>query len=501
MKRYLLFDLDGTLTDPKLGITTCVQYALEDLGIHEPDLDKLECFIGPPLTDSFKEFYGFDEEQTKRAVAKYRERFSTVGLYENEIYRGIPKLLSDMRKCHMKMAIASSKPTVFVEKILEHFKIRQYFDVVVGSELDGTRSQKDLVVQEALNQLFKGKRVEKDQIFMIGDRKFDVEGAKAMGIESIGVAYGYGGVEELMEAHADYVVRSVEELRRFLLRGFDDGPKGETMWQKLWVVLYPYLLFQLLRILTGYVAYNLLYQASASLPASWFIKGDAGEITGFHGNITTIVSALGFVVGCFAIFRTAKWIIRKSAGDMYFTHMKWEPPKNYIFSSVATIGAVIGLNLLFSLTGFASQSETYTAVANQQYAANFFVGLLCYGLITPVMEEMLFRGVIYGFIRRFFNAKWALFGSALFFSMYHMNSVQGLYALLMGLLIGYLYEYFGEFKMPVLVHILSNILAFGLTYAGIMKWPGTVQMVICVISLVAAGVSLFLLARQKKVLW
>lgn len=226
-KQYLLFDLDGTLTDPKMGITRCVQHALQSFGIEEENLDKLEPFIGPPLLDSFKEFYGFDDDKAKLAIEKYRERFQSVGLFENEVYPGIPKMLKKLKTRGMHLAIASSKPTVFVERILSHFRIRRYFDVVVGSELDGTRATKAEVVEEALRQLFEDTPVQKDQVYMIGDRKFDVEGAKAFDIESVGVAYGYGSIEELTKAHADYVVKTVEELEQFLLRGygeFDNNP-------------------------------------------------------------------------------------------------------------------------------------------------------------------------------------------------------------------------------------------------------------------------------------
>lgn len=217
-KKYLLFDLDGTLTDPKVGICTCVQYALAFFGIQEPDLDKLEPFIGPPLKDSFMMFYHMSDSEAETAVAKYRERFRDVGLFENEIYAGVPELLRALRERGMELAVASSKPTVFVERILEHFGISGYFSVVVGSELDGTRVNKDEIVAEALNRLFAGKTLEKNRVYMIGDRKFDVEGAKALGVESVGVTYGYGGMEELVAAGADHIVQSVSELHAFLTR-------------------------------------------------------------------------------------------------------------------------------------------------------------------------------------------------------------------------------------------------------------------------------------------
>ena len=243
MYEYILFDLDGTLTDSKPGITTCVQYALHRMGIEEPDLDKLERFIGPPLMDSFHDFYGFSEEQGKQATAYYRERYSVTGLFENEVYPGIDRLLADLKAMGKKLAVASSKPQVYVERILEHFGLLTYFDVVVGSDLNGTRTKKEEVVEEALRQLLPGQLFQKimdtkresgeaeglekagitssarkyDAIAMVGDRRFDMVGANAYHIAGIGVAYGYAVPGELEEAGAGVVAETVEELGKILL--------------------------------------------------------------------------------------------------------------------------------------------------------------------------------------------------------------------------------------------------------------------------------------------
>lgn len=225
--QYLLFDLDGTLTDPKLGITGCVQYALHKLGIEEPDLDKLEPFIGPPLADSFQEFYGFGAEKSAEAIVYYRERFSTVGLFENEIYPGVDEMLAHLKRAGKTLALASSKPTVFVKKILQHFGIEPYFDVIVGSELDGTRARKEEVIEEALRQLrqiavcdqkeeFLSDKEDNDGIVMIGDRKFDIQGAKLFNLVSVGVTFGYALPGELEAAGADYIVESVAALEELL---------------------------------------------------------------------------------------------------------------------------------------------------------------------------------------------------------------------------------------------------------------------------------------------
>lgn len=215
MFHYILFDLDGTLTDPGLGITSSVQYALRALGIEEPSLDRLEPFIGPPLSDSFREFYGLDEKQIDTAVAKYRERFRDRGIYENEIYPGIAQMLAQLKADGKSLSIASSKPTEFVERILDYFEIRAYFDHIVGSNMDGTRGRKEEVVEEALRRMALPGMTpaqKKAVVAMVGDRRFDIEGAKEHGLTSVGVSFGYAPEGELEQAGADFIVDTVEEL-------------------------------------------------------------------------------------------------------------------------------------------------------------------------------------------------------------------------------------------------------------------------------------------------
>lgn len=215
MFQYALFDLDGTLTDPKEGITKCVQFALAQQGIREADLNKLTPFIGPPLVDSFMEYYGLSREQALLATEDYRKRFSPIGIFENKVYPGIPQMLEKLKAAGMKLAVASSKPEAFVERILEHFSLRSYFDVVVGSNMDGTRVDKEEVVEEALRRL--GENVCHENCAMVGDRKFDVAGAKEHGLTAVAVAYGYALKGELQAAQPDFIARTVRELEAFLL--------------------------------------------------------------------------------------------------------------------------------------------------------------------------------------------------------------------------------------------------------------------------------------------
>lgn len=501
MKKYLLFDLDGTLTDPKVGITTCVQYALQSFGIEEPDLDKLEPFIGPPLKESFMNFYGMSEEQAESAVAKYRERFEDTGMFENEVYAGIPQMLHTLQSKGLFLAVASSKPTVYVERILEHFNIRKYFKVVVGSELDGTRVNKDEVVQEALRQLFGEQPVKKEEVYMIGDRKFDVEGAKAMNVDSVAVTYGYGSMEELKAAKADFIVQSVEELQSFLLRGTDEKERQKvTGFQRIWIMLYAFMMFMLVRNVVEYGMVMLISTVADTLPGllpEFLVREEAGT-TILTGNTMTIISALGFIGGIIPNRSTARILLNRTAEDMKLSHLKKQPPKNYLLLGVAAAGAVIGLNLFFELSGWTNESAAYQFVLENQYAAHFLVGIVCFGIVSPIAEEILFRGIIYNYLKSFATLRMAVILSSFFFGMYHMNTIQGTYGFIMSILIVYAYEYFGDFKVAVIVHCISNIMSYCLFYtsmavSGFICWP------VCIVSLAAAGICLLQLKKQKSV--
>ncbi len=209
MKKALLFDLDGTLTDPGEGITKSVQYALEKMGCPEPDRDKLRAFIGPPLLEQFMAYRGFTQEEAAQAVAYYRERFAPIGIFENKIYPGIPELLADLQEQGFRLAVASSKPEKFVVQILEHFGLSSYFEETVGATMDQRRTAKADVIEEALGRL---RLAGRKQALMIGDRAHDVFGARAMGLDCVGVSYGYGSTTELEATGAAAIAASPEEL-------------------------------------------------------------------------------------------------------------------------------------------------------------------------------------------------------------------------------------------------------------------------------------------------
>lgn len=218
MKNIFLFDLDGTLTDPGTGITNSVAYALDKYGIEVSDRSVLYPFIGPPLRESFMKFYDFSEEKAEEAVWKYREYFSERGLFENEVYPGIPKMLEALKDKGARLFVATSKPTGYSRQILEHFNLLDYFEDIQGSTMDGSREKKADVIAYLLemNQIS-----EKADVVMIGDRKQDIDGASANGLTSVGVLYGYGDRRELEDAMADHIAGDVVELGKLLQRMCD----------------------------------------------------------------------------------------------------------------------------------------------------------------------------------------------------------------------------------------------------------------------------------------
>ena len=218
MYRYVLFDLDGTLTDSREGICKSVQYALVKVGRPAPELKELECFIGPPLKTSFRDFYNIVGEEADRAVAFYRERYSDVGKYENMPYEGIADMLQAVRAAGYILAVASSKPELYVEDILKHFDLYDYFHHVVGSDMEGKRGEKEDVIEEVFRRMDLDETKRKELAIMVGDRHFDINGAKHFGLDSVGVTYGFAKDNELTEAGATYVVDTVKELQELLLR-------------------------------------------------------------------------------------------------------------------------------------------------------------------------------------------------------------------------------------------------------------------------------------------
>lgn len=209
---HLFWDLDGTLTDSAPGIINCVRYALESFGINETDDSRLLLFVGPPLVESFMNFYGFSEEKARKAMARYRERFGTVGIFENSVYEDIPRVLKALKESGKKLYIATAKPEIYMFRIIKHFNLEQYFEFSGGSDLEETRSHKDQVIDFVVKSQHLEEELKAGKILMIGDRKHDIEGAHKNGMKCCAVNWGYGSAEEFKAYGADIVIDKPSDL-------------------------------------------------------------------------------------------------------------------------------------------------------------------------------------------------------------------------------------------------------------------------------------------------
>lgn len=217
---HILFDLDGTLTDPFDGITKCISHALSKLGRTPPPQSRLKWCIGPPLADSFRQLLDSREQQIiSEAVDLYRQRFARIGLYENRVYPGIAESLERLNSMNHQLYVATSKPTPYAQRIIDHFNLRHYFTAIYGSELDGTNSNKG----ELLKLILDSERINPDRAVMIGDRKHDIIGAQRNTVRCLGVLWGYGTKEELELAGADGLIPGTEELVTSCLNNSSDG--------------------------------------------------------------------------------------------------------------------------------------------------------------------------------------------------------------------------------------------------------------------------------------
>jgi len=206
---FILMDLDGTITNTKEGIINSVLYVLQSRNILIDDLDSLTRHIGPPLREVFMECYGFSREEAEAATAEYRKYYAEKGIYQTELYDGMENLLTKLKQAGKYLIVATSKPEDFAVKILERFHLDHYFDDICGATFDRSRTDKEAVIRYALE---KNAITDFDKVVMVGDRKYDILGAKAVGIASIGVLYGFGSKEELEKVGADYIAATVEEV-------------------------------------------------------------------------------------------------------------------------------------------------------------------------------------------------------------------------------------------------------------------------------------------------
>lgn len=494
MSQVILFDLDGTLTESGEGIINCVQYALEKLGKKEEHPENLQCFIGPPLKEQFMKYAGLSEEEGEKAVVYYRERYTTTGIFENRLYPKIPELLELLKINNKILAVASSKPEVYVKQILEHFQIADYFTAIVGSELDGRRTEKAEVIEEALRRMHLEE--ERDKVLMVGDRSHDVQGAISCGLQCIGVAYGYGSREELEKAGAVYIADSVEDLgilaspndeettenvesvrniipdrekvkkyeipeTRKLEKEEKEMPESAKKKEKfrystagqIWRLIYPFL-----------IHYGATLLATIALYLVYLIQAGGLQETASAGqrliNSTLYVTLIGDLTAAIILylFYRKDQMHRKEGFSGTGKAFVWAPP--VIWFSVIILAIATGqfLNDLINGLHLNDLFTGYSEVSEQAFSGQP-VGLmiLVVGIIGPICEELMFRGIVFHRLKDWVKPQAAIIISALLFGIYHGNVVQFFYATCMGVMLAIIYDKTGTLWISIVAHIAANL--------------------------------------------
>ncbi len=540
--KVILFDLDGTLTDSGPGITACVQYALEKMGRPEPDLKKLEVFIGPPLRDQFMSYAGFSKEEAEEATKYYRERYTKTGMFENSLYPGVEELLAYLKDQGCVLAVASSKPEPFVRQILEHFHLTGYFTEIVGAELEeGGISKKEEVIEETLRRLHM--ESSRQDVVMVGDRSYDVIGAHECGIQCIGVAYGYGSMDELIKAGVTYVADSVEELE--ILAGNDreepkveiksidvtelsqkqekqlerelrqekrkrrkkeeaepEYPIHESIGRKLWRIAYP--------ILTHYGISNAIsIVATIALTfVAMIILGirDSEELTAMATQQVLLITGLGGLVSIpvLRLFLKQDEARRKSGHyELHKAPEKRVTPQIILGTTLMSMGLCQVLNDLITLSGLEKLFPYYSQMETQIYQGqNIIVMLVVVAVIAPIAEELVFRGLVMMRIRDYIGPVAGILLSALCFGIYHGNAVQFVYAGLLGIFLGLAMEKSQNVWVPTVGHIVANFWSV-LGMSVVSALAGNSQTTKIVVDIVMAiiflsGLSLLGFGKKKK---
>lgn len=519
--QVILFDLDGTLTDSGPGIMRSVQYALEKMGRPGVDLQALRCFVGPPLKEQFMAYAGFDDGEALEAIRYYRERYTDKGMFENEVYPGVEDILKFLAGRGRILAVASSKPEVYVRQILDHFGLSGYFREIVGAELNG-RTSKSEVIEEALKRL--GMSNHRQAVLMVGDRDYDVIGAHHCGLQCIGVAYGYGSREELEKAGAAYIAATVSDLavlgesdeddetvetNSIDMGNFLDKPlpsasesqsvrivsdvqepeRKESAGRKIWRVIYPLLLHFVITTAVTTVGDSFIAIVAV------FLLGitDQAEIMNMMMHGVVLLTGVGNLVSMPVQLRLIQMDERRRKDPQY--HYMSRPKKDG--SASVLLGVVLSsvalcqiLNDLITYSGISEMFPGYQETSTQVFEGqSIFMLLAVVAIVSPVIEELVFRGILQRRLRDYLGRGWAIGLSAVTFGVYHGNVVQFIYASLIGLFLGCVLERTQDMRVPIAAHIAANLWSvMGMTVVALVLGSGTAA------SLIADGVMVPVLA-------
>ena len=504
MRKLILFDLDGTLTDSGPGIKECMRYALIKMGFAEHAERDLGFFVGPPLVDGMKEFTGCSQEVADETVRIFREKYNVDGIFNNAPYTGMHALLRDLKAEDCVLGVASSKPESMVVRVLEHFGLLQYFDFLAGASEDERHGDKAAIMERVINEA--GYRRNRADVIMVGDRKYDVYGSGKCGVTCVGVSYGYGTWEELEEAGADYLADSVPGLENCLLtlirrdEGAGSGraerhPATRNMsgGAKAWDIFFPIVFYLVATVAAAVIA---------GLIAVLAFGGGAAAAA--HGLMPYMMQvAFWSTVGANIFLVLFLWRVKRRDDVRFADPMehRWEWPQ-VILGAVMMAAIAHLLNIAIDISGLENIFPGYAeSMAGLFESLSPVVIILHAVLLAPIAEELVFRGLFYRRLKAHLGIGWAIGISSAVFGAVHGNVIQFVYATLLGIFLALIYERSRTLAAPILAHMLANAWALfseGFLRVVLPSGNGAKTIFLAAEGALALVCFVFLIARKKK---
>ncbi|MBQ6468998.1 MAG: HAD hydrolase-like protein [Lachnospiraceae bacterium] len=514
MWRTILFDLDGTLVDSTEGMVRSVQNALYSVGKTETDMRNLRRFIGPPLRQAFREYASLTEEEADRAAEAYRAFYNTQGMYIASAYPMVREMLYALKRAGMTLGAVTSKETAQAVRTLQDLQLAQFFDVIIGCRPNETDVPKGALIEQALTVL--GRQNAREEVVFAGDRFYDMQAARGAGIGAVGAAYGYGSAEELIDSGAGCVAGNVTELARILLRGGQPVRRGNagapvTFGQKFLQILIPLLIwFGITNIISaiGGAVYGVIKvgeYASSGQDISNAGQAILQELMNSDiAALNMILSGIGSLVSIPVMFAIFKKDTLRMTGKKTSLRAEKKPGWfNALTALFMGFGISVTINIIIAVTPigewmYEMNPDRYDMLSSLPPWGMFIVTCL----LAPILEELLFRAVIFRRMRQFTGYMTAAFVSALLFGIVHFDVVTGIAAFIIGVIMAMLYEYTGSIFTSMLFHFGFNLYSVVIELLHLEEMPEQQQFT-AILIILAAGVlmtaaSLFVFLKKNR---
>ena len=446
-----LFDFDGTIANTLPGVSNSLRYAFQTLGYASPPDEMMKEFLGPPLSEPMRNMMGMPDEDIAKAIELFRGPYNAGEMFNCTVMPGMAEVIRKVRAAGHTAAIVSAKPEPFVQRIVAHLGLADAFDVIAGADMAEQSSGKTENIARAMQIC--GYAGRNQEVRMIGDRRYDIEAAKANQVPTIGVLFGYGSRAELETAGADQLVGTAQELENLLLYGTTQKPLSTG--RKIWDILNPVLVFLGLSVIISWAVSMVIALVRVVIQGEGF-----GSVL---SSVTKSALLLSFI--SFLAIIVVQYFVRKRDDRRFGEDTKrWDARKILLSAALMAVFGVVG-NILLGLSKLEELFPAYEEIAQMAFQnQNPILLILATAVAGPIAEELTFRGLVQRRAIAYTKPWIGIVIASLLFGLMHMNMVQFVYATPLGLLLGYLYYKSDDMLVPILGHMAANGIVIALAF-------------------------------------